>query len=90
LKVIFETISTGLGAVAEGVFQGGLDLIGCGEADAGQLLSMLGDCCLVSKRWEDQMVVAAQGCHPHDPASLDFQEEEEVDSSIEDNWRRRA
>jgi len=76
--------------VAEGVFQGSPDLIGYGEANAGQLLSMLGDCCLVSERWEDQMVVAAQGCHPHDPASLEFREEEEADSSIEDNWRRRA
>jgi len=76
--------------VAEGVFQGSPDLIGYGEANAGQLLSMLGDCYLVSERWEDQMVVAAQGCHPHDPASLEFREEEEADSSIEDNWRRRA
>ena len=76
--------------MAEGVFQGSPDLIGYGEANAGQLLSMLGDCCLVSERWEDQMVVAAQGCHPHDPASLEFREEEEADSSIEDNWRRRA
>jgi hypothetical protein len=36
------------------------------------------------------MVVAAQGCHPYDLANLGYQEEEEADSSIEDNWRRRA
>ena len=34
--------------------------------------------------------MAAQGCYPHDPVNLDSQGGEEVDSSIEDSWRRRA
>ena len=33
LEIIFEADLTGFGAVAEGVFEGGPDLTGCGEAD---------------------------------------------------------
>ena len=34
LKVIFEMNLMSLGAVAVGAFQGGSDLMGCGEADS--------------------------------------------------------
>ncbi len=33
LEVIFEAYFTGFEAVAEGIFESGLDLAGCGKAD---------------------------------------------------------
>lgn len=58
LEVIFEANFTGLGAVAGGVFQGGPDLTGCGEADGFSY-------CFLCKGGEEKAKVAMVGSFPH-------------------------
>ena len=57
LKVIFEANFTGLGVVAEGVFQGGPYLTGCGEANGFSH-------CFLCKGGEEEANEALVSCFP--------------------------
>ena len=58
LKVIFGANFTGLGVVAEGVFQGGPYLTGCGEANGFSH-------CFLCKGGEEEAKEALVSCFPH-------------------------
>ena len=57
---------------------------------AGQFFSTPSAWCLASESQQEQTVEEVQEFHPHGREVLGFQGEEEVDSSIGDNWKRRV
>ena len=57
---------------------------------AGQYFSTPSAWCLASENQQEQTVEEVQEFHPHGREVLGFQGEEEADSSIGDNWKRRV